>query len=431
MKTQIKNVESYKKRMDVEVPPHEIVPHLEKAYRKYQKKAHIDGFRKGKVPLSLIKKRFGQAIQADVADGLVHEFYATAVENENITPVSPGKILDVQYQEGQSLKFTAEIEVEPEITVQSYTGIKIEKEIIPVSEEDVQAMLGYFQEQHAEKKEVQDGAEAGFLLESDIQVLDETGFPIVGQKYEKQMIELGKPPFGPDESEQLIGIRAGDERRVQISVPSPDPQNQPPVAQRYLVKVHRVMEKIVPALDDDFARSVGEYENLDQLKEQLTKNLTLQREKDAENAMRQRLSQEIVKRNDYILPPSQIENTLEMMFEEEQKRAQSDLNKDQFLQQHRPMVIFAIKWDRIWHKIGEKESICVQDEAIEAEIDRIAQSNPEQEKRIRAQFKSDKAKNRIREQLFEDQVYHFLISESKIKEVTRKPGKKKKSSLIT
>ncbi|MBN2103647.1 trigger factor [bacterium] len=431
MKTEIKDIESYKKRLAVEVPTEEVQPYLEKAYRKYQKKVRVDGFRQGKVPLSLIKKRFGKAIQADVADDLVQEFYTKTIEAENISPVAPGIILDVKYQEGQSLKFTAEVEVEPEITVQNYTGIKIEKEIVPVIEEDVQAMLEYLREQRAEKNEVQGGAEKGFLLEADIQALDDTGFPIVGQKYEKHLIEMGKPPFGPDVEEQLVGIQTGEERRVQISVPGPDKKDNRPLTQRYLIKVHRIMEKVMPALDDDFAKSLGEYEHMDQLKNQLKENLQLQRDKELENTVRHRLSQEIVKRNDYSLPPAQIENTLNMMFEEEQKRNQSDVNKDQFLQHHRPMVVFSIKWDRIWHKIAENESIEITDEAIEAEIDRMVKSSPEQEKRIRAQFKSDKAKNRIREQLLEDQVLAFLISESKIKEVTRKPGKKKKSSIIT
>ena len=131
----------------------------------------IDGFRKGKAPLGLIKKRFGQAIEADVADDLVQQFYTKTIEEENISPVAPGTIIDIKYKEGEPLKFTAEVEVEPEMAVKDYKGIKVEREILPVIEEDIEAMLNYLQEQNAGRKEVNSGAEKGFLLECAPDVL--------------------------------------------------------------------------------------------------------------------------------------------------------------------------------------------------------------------------------------------------------------------
>lgn len=431
MKTDIKDVESYKKHVTVQVPPEEVQPYLDKSYRKYQKKIKIDGFRKGKAPLSLIKKRYGQAIQADVTDELVQQFYTQVLNDEAISPVAPGKIIDVKYQEGDALEFTAELECEPEITVKDYKGIKVNKEIVPVTDDDIEAMLKYLQEQNAGREPVEDGAVSGSLVEADIQALDSTGYPVVGQKWDKRIIELGVPPFGKDVEEQLIGVKAGEERRIRIAVPDAGKKEQDNQDQHYALHVHQIYKKVIPNIDDEFAKSLGAYESVEQLKEQLRTNLQAQRESDSEKVVRQSLSQEIVKRNDYTLPPAQIEFTLENMYEDEKKRTQSEISKDQFLQQHRPMVVWSIKWDRIWHKIAEVESIVISDEAVEEEINRMAQSSPDQEKKIRAQFKSDRAKNRIREHLLEEGVFELLKSEAKIKEVTVKPDKKKKSSIIT
>ncbi len=431
MKTEVKNVETYRKHLNVEVPHEEVLPYLDKAFLKYQKKVKVDGFRPGKVPLSIIKQRYGKAIEADVADDLVQQFYTKSLENESIVPVAPGKILEMHYEEGQPLTFKAEVEIEPEITVKDYKGIKVEKETVPVADTDIQSMLSYLQEQHAERKTLTGGAEKGSLLEADIQALDNTGFPVVGQKWEKRIVELGMPPFDGEVEDHLAGVKPGEERRIIITAPPQEGQTEPAPEQHYALHVHQVFEKVLPELNDEFAKKLGEYENLEALKKQLRENLEAQRAQDAEKQLRGKISQEIVKRNDYTLPPSQVEYTLESMFEEEMKRSQGNINKDQFLQHQRPVVIWGIKWDRIWHKIAETEAVEVTDEMIEAEIDKMVEGHPEQEKRIRAQFKAAAARDRIREHLLEDEVYDFLKSEARIKEVTVKPDKKKKSSIIT
>ena len=429
MKIDVKDVESYKKKIWVEVPFEEVQPSLDKAYRKYQQKVKIDGFRKGKVPLAMLKKRFGSAIEADLADDLVQQFYQKCLDQEGIVPVAPGKITEISFKEGRPLSFSAEVEVEPEITVKDYRGIKVEKEMLPVDDEDVQSMLEYLREQRAEREVAGEGAQSGNLLEADIQALDATGFPIIGQKWEKRILELGLPPFGPDVVPQLIGIQAGEERRIRI--PKQDQQKEGQSWEQFLIHVHQVFEKKLPVLDDDFAKKLGDYENLEQLRIRLRENLTAQREQDSEKAVRHRLSQEIVKRNDYTLPPSQIEYLLDSMFEEEQKQAGTAINKDQFLQRQRPLVVWNLKWNRIWHKIVENESITVSDEVVQAEIDRMVQANPAQEKKIRIQFKQEAARNRIREHLLEEKCFEFLKTEAKIKEVQIKPKKNKKSSIIT
>ena len=120
MKTVVTDVQSWKKRIEVEVDYQEVRPYLDKAIRKYQKKISLDGFRKGKVPLSIIKKRFGDAIQAEISEELIQIFFKKAVEEEDLAIVAPGSVEDVTFEENLPFRFIVEVEVEPEITVSNY-----------------------------------------------------------------------------------------------------------------------------------------------------------------------------------------------------------------------------------------------------------------------------------------------------------------------
>ena len=127
MKTTISEIESWKKQLDIEVEPEEIVPFFQNAYETYKKKVSLEGFRPGKVPMSIIKTRFGEAIRAEVLDEIIQDFYRKAVEKEGLNIVAPGTIKDIAYEEDQPLRFTAEVEVEPVPEVALYKGLKADQ----------------------------------------------------------------------------------------------------------------------------------------------------------------------------------------------------------------------------------------------------------------------------------------------------------------
>ena len=175
MKTVVTETGACKRRLEVEVGAEEVRPYMEEAYRSYQKKLHIEGFRKGRVPLSIVKQRFGEQIRAGVADDLVQTFFRDAIEKESLAVVSPGTVQELSFGEDEPFRFTAEVEVEPEVRVVDYKGFKVEKEVLKVTEEDVKRTLEVLREQKAERKPVEGGAQSGHIVEGDVQALDASG----------------------------------------------------------------------------------------------------------------------------------------------------------------------------------------------------------------------------------------------------------------
>jgi trigger factor len=432
LKTVIKDISSYKRRLEIEVDDSEVGPYLEKAYHSYQKKINIDGFRKGKAPLSIIKKRFGDAIRAEVTDDMIQKFYKKAVEEEKLSVVSPANILDFSFGEGGPLKFTAEVEVEPEIEITDYKGFKVEKEIMKVTNDDVNTTLEMLQEQKAERHPVKGSAAPGHIIEGNVQALDSSGVPLVGNKWENVVIELGKPPLGELVQDQLLGVAVGDKKQFTIIQPERDVDGK--VSQkesRYSIDVKSIQEKTLPELNDEFAKAMGEFQNFEELKEDILQRLKLQKDDEAERLLNTRLVDEIIRRNDIEIPPSMVENVLQSSWAEYEKNPDRDIDENKFREENRASVIWNIKWHLIQKKIIEMEGLEVSDQEVESEIEKMAKASPKNEKRIKAQFKDPSRRRRVKENLLEQKLLRMIKDNIKIKEVVIKRPKQKESRIIT
>jgi len=304
LKTVVSELGSYQRRVEIEVPYNEVEPHLEKAFRTYQKKIHLDGFRKGKVPMALIRKKFGEAIQAEVTDDLIQTFFKKAIQEENLAVVSMGSVKEMSFENGKPFTFAVEVEVEPEVDLKNYKGIKVEKEVYKVTKEDLQQTIEAIREQKAELKPMKDGAREGHIVAGDVQALDASGIPIIGKKWENWAVELGKPPVGDQVKDQLAGVKEGDERRFEIA--QTEQSNDGQVRNHvdyYSVKVASVQEKILPAWDNEFAKANGDFETITDLEKDIQEKLVQRRDEEGEQKLKNRMAEEIVHRNDFEVPP--------------------------------------------------------------------------------------------------------------------------------
>jgi len=432
LKTTVIETGACKREIDVELNEDEVKPFIEKAYQSYQKKIHIDGFRKGKVPISLIKKRFGEAIKAEVADEVIQAYFKKAIEEENLETIAPGTVQEVSFEEGKPFHFKAEVEIEPEVEVTDYKDFKVDKDIMKVTKEDVQRTLDVLQEQRAEKREVEGGAEVGHLVEGDIQALDSSGVPIIGEKWENSVIELGSAPLGDIVQDQLLGTGKGEEKRFKLvqSVPEEggNVQNQ---ESHYSINVTSVKEKILPKLDDDFAKALGDFQTFSDLEDSILQNIKVQREEDAERLLHRRIADEILKRNDFEVPPTMIENLLQSSWDEYQKRPDKEMDEDKFKEENRASALWSIKWHLIEKKLMELENIQVTDQEVSDEIDKIVEASPKQGKKIQTQFKDAKRRERLKENISQRKLMDALKGQIKIKEVVIKKPKEGKPSIIT
>jgi trigger factor len=432
LKAEVTSINSWKRKLDVEVPVEEFKPHEEKAVTAFQKKAHLDGFRKGKAPLHLVRRHFADAMKEDVSESLAIRFLREAIEGKNLFPIATPVIRKVEYEEGARLSFSSEMEVEPEIKVKDYTGLKLEKETVETTQDDVQNTIETLRNEHASFESINGGAEAGHIVEGDIQALESTGIPVIGKKWENRGIELGVSHLGEMVQDQLIGVKPGEERRFKVVEPERGQDGKVREQEKhYSIKVKSVKDKNLPELADAFAKKVGDFETVAKMEEGIRKFLEVQREKEAEEQLENRISAEIVRRNDFELPPSMIENGFSALYEDHVRRTRQQPDPAEFRKAFLPLVLRSLKWDLLWHKIAEAESLSVGEEETEQWIQKMAEADPKNEKRVRSLYKEEKRRNQLKGNLLNDKVIRFIKEHSKIKEMTVKGSAQAPSSIIT
>ncbi|NQT25517.1 trigger factor [candidate division KSB1 bacterium] len=432
MKAEVNELKSWKMEIKVEVEADELKPIIQKTISTYQNKARLDGFRKGKAPIHIVLKQFGPSIQADVTEDAVQTFFAKAVHEKDIPVVSVGMIKDaseISLEDPDSFSFKAEVEVRPEISVRHYKGFKVEKEIYPVHKEDVDHIIEVLRHQNAEFIDVEGDAKMGDVVEGNIQQLDTTGVPVIGQKWEDRSMMLGQPPLGDQVGDQLVGIKIGEDRPFTVTSPQSE-QNPNPAQELYSIHVKTIKEKRLPELDEAFVKKVGQVETVQEFMDRIESNLKMQHEENSEKLLRHRIADEIIRKNDFELPPSMIENSLNSLWERYQQNPQANVDEKQYKEENRAGVIWNLKWEMLLHKIAEEESLTVTDEAVEQEIDKAASASPKDEKKIRALFKDHGRKHGLRDQMLEEETMRFLKEHIKIKEVKVKKSKSNKSSII-
>ena len=191
MKVQMTESGAWRRTLDVEVPTEAVEERFQAAYKTYSKSLNLPGFRKGKVPVNVVKARFGKAIQGEVLQKPMEEFYREASQAQDLHPVSEATIEEVDYDEGRPLKFKASVDIKPELLAKGYKNLKVTRPIFKVEETHIEEHLHLLQNQNATEQVVHRSANLGDILVADIQELDASGLPIIGSKQEDRTFQIG------------------------------------------------------------------------------------------------------------------------------------------------------------------------------------------------------------------------------------------------
>lgn len=375
--------------LTVEVDAEQVNKGLDAAFKKVVKNIALPGFRKGKVPRVLFEKRFGvEALYQDALDILLPEAYAKAVEEAGIEPVSMPEIDIEQMEKGKSLIFKAKVTVKPEVKLGQYKGLEVEKMDATVTDEDVENELKRLQENYAELVVKEDGT----VENGDTAVIDFEGFvdgePFEGGKAENYSLEIGSGTFIPGFEEQLVGMKAGEEKEIQVTFPEEYHAEQlagKPAT--FKVKVHEVKAKQLPALDDEFAKDVDEeVETLDELKAKVRARLEEAKKNEAETALRNAVVEKAAANAEMDIPEVMIKNETDRMLREFDQRLQMQgLNLQlyyQFSGQDEASLREQMKEDAekrvravlTLEAIAKAENIEVTDEEVEEELQKMAEA---------------------------------------------------------
>ena len=421
MEAKVTDKNNYEKVVEVDVPASELLPHFDKAYEKYQKNLKLEGFRKGKVPLSIIKRLYGDAIKAEAIDDIIQSIFLEVRRKEKLRTVAPAKLEDINYDPDKGVHFKATVEVVPEINLKNYKGLSVEQETYQVDDKDVEHALEDVREKMAVMTPVEDEAKENHYIVADFQQVDQTGIPIIGKKFADRYFQLNENETNKNFKEQLLGIKPGETRRVRLETSDESGKNN--TIEFYDVNVKEIKSKQLPELDDELAKDTGDFVTLEDLKKDIKIKLENQTEANAKRGLRHKLIDELLKKNAFDLPESMVGNYLEYMIESAKRNnSKQKVDEDALKKEYRASAIWNIKWELVKDKITEIENIAVAEDDKEKYLEQISKERNIDINEIKKSLSNKETARRLEEDLLEEKVLDFLEENAKIKEkkITRK-----------
>ena len=356
-----------------------------KAYLKQRKNITIPGFRKGKAPRAFIEKYYGEGVfYEDALEAIYPDAVASAIEEAKLEPVDTPYDLEIPEMGNDGVTMKFKVTVKPEVELGEYKGLKATKKSTKVTADEVKAELARMQEQNSTVSDVDDRA----VKKNDIVVIDFEGFvdgkAFEGGKAEKYELTIGSNQFIPGFEDQIIGHKIGDNFDVNVKFPEDYQADLASKDAVFKIKLHGIKVKEVPALDDEFAKDVSEFDTLDELKKDIKKQLEKRKNDDAENELHNTLLEEVAKGIKAEIPEAMIEKTIDDDVNEYSYRLQSQglkletylkytgMDMKGFREGFKERAETHVRLNLALEKIIEKEKIEVTEEDIEAEYKKYA-----------------------------------------------------------
>ncbi|HNX50891.1 MAG TPA: trigger factor [Thermoanaerobaculaceae bacterium] len=419
MNLSVRSTGTWQHTLDIEVPAEEVDRRLEEVARQLQRRASLPGFRKGRVPLEMVRQQFADAVEREFLEDFVPHITGEAIEQAKLVPVVTPVVRNLSFTPGQPLRFEAVIEVRPEVEAKDYLGLPVHRHAHAVDDAGVDAVLQQLREDSAVFDDLARPAERGDVILLDSVRLDANGRRMGGTRAKNRRIELGAPGVAPDLENGLLGAEAGQERTVEIRYPDDYPA-APELAgktARYLVTVRKIQAKKLRELDDNLAREVFGLDSLEELRSRVRLNLEGEERVRVQREMDAAVSTELVRRNPLELPATLTQRTLERVIAEATggREVADDLRR-QLEERYRPGVEQSLKREVLLDAVARQEKIEASDEEVAAEIQRMAQAEPKQAARVRARYQSAERREALRDSLRERKALDLLIARAAVTE---------------
>jgi trigger factor len=429
MKVQMENVSPVEKKLSFEIPREVVSQEVESAYRTLNYNVKLKGFRPGKVPRSILERYYKKQVSEEVQTKLISDSYVKALDENKLFPVSEPAVLDRQFEEGQDFKYTVRVEIKPEVSVAEYKGLETEREKTSVSEADVEARLKDLQERQAQLKPI---SEQRPVQEKDFVVFDFEGTlegkPVEGWKVNDHLAEVGRKMLIADLDLHLVGLGPQEEKDVTLTLP--ENYGRKELAGKQLqvhLKVKEIKEKILAALDDDFAKDVGDHATLVELKARLRQNLEEQRNALADQAAKDKLLSRLIEITPFDLPKSMIDRQLEALMSRAEWRLANqegvridpqDPERQKIRETLQPAAEKEVRSMLILEKIAEVEKIAVGEDELGQRLEKIARELNQRPEALRSLYQREDRLEGLRAQLREEKTLDFLLNHAKITETS-------------
>lgn len=422
MKSKLKKLKGTAREIEVTMSKESVDKVFDEVLGDIKKNVNIPGFRPGKAPMDVIQKNHQEEALDEVKQRLVPQAYQRALDEHSITPVSYPEITDVNISLAGELSFKAKVDVHPEVKIKHYTGIKVARNKVNVTEEEVSETLERLKNMYVEFIDT-----SGPLKKGEFAICDVESFmdgKAISKKRENMWIEVSKEASMLGIGEELEGLSKGDSKEMDVTLPEKYPDEKYAGKKAvFKVEVKETKEKKLPALDDELAKKAGK-ETLDELRSELKEQLAQRKEADEKISMKNQIMTSLIQKHPFDIPESMVARQLKVLMDKaENELAQKGVQKD-VIESHKEKLKDQLLKEAenkvrlyfILDAIASKENVEVSDEEIDNWIKTLATSYNQPFEDVKKYYQEHKLVEGLREQLREDKTLDLLLAEAVITE---------------
>jgi len=426
MKVQIENKGPYEKKILFEIPKEVVSQEVESHYKALNRNVKLKGFRPGRVPRSILERYYRTQVETEVVSKLIEDSYEKAVEEYHLSPVASPQVLDRIFQAGQDFKYTVTVEVKPEVSVEGYRGLEVEKPAVGVTEDEVEARLKMVQDSHAQLKPVEIDRP---LQEKDFAVIDFEGRldekSLEGWKAKDHLVEVGSKTMVGGLDQKLIGLPLQKDLDLVITLPEDYPRKELAGKEiKVRVRAKEIKEKVLPALDDELAKEAGDFQTLQELKDRLRKNLEEQKKAQAEHAAKEKLLDLLREKHPFPVPKSMIDRQVEVILARTESRLagqgmkfdSDNLDPQKLRESLTPLAEKEVRGRLILEKVAEMETITASEADLQQRLEQLAAQMNQRVEAVKSQLQKKDRLEDLRAVIQEEKTLDFLLSQAKIVE---------------
>lgn len=414
MDVTISTISEVRHEAEIVVTEEELQPHFNKAYLKYQPKVELKGFRKGKAPMEMVKKLYGEAIEYEALDEVATEVYRKAMIERDIAPLGTPSMVDMDFKRGDHFRFRIQYDVKPVISLKMYKGITVEKPIHKVKDEEISAEIHRLRQSNSTTTEVQSVTDSEHIIIGEAQELDDTGTPIIGKRTPDTRFYLADPSLVGEIKDSLKAAAVGETYRATFESKHGDHTHTVNLA----ITVKKIEKVNLPAFDEELVKKIsgGKLSDPDEFQRSMRDDIERYWAGQSERKLEDGIAQELVRVHDFPVPESLVNSFLDAFVDDvknksRDKKLPKQFDEKKFRDENRDYALWQAKWMLLKERIAEVENIKVTDEELEKLAETESARIGIDKERL---LEYHRVSNVGTERLMSDKLMAFLKSHAKI-----------------
>ena len=424
MRVSVEEINTIKKKINVEVPEDQVIKEVDSFYRELSRKAKIKGFRPGKVPRNILERHFKDYVKAEVIQKLIQESYPQALSEAKLHPVSNPLIDPGEMEGGKPFQYAATIETKPEIKLEGYIGLKIKGKKECVKDEEVEERLKNLQNLHAQLKTI---SEARSVQSGDFVILDYEARienkPLEEGKAIDFPVDVGSGRFIPEFEEKIIGLKPEEEKEIEISFPEDYGYKKwAGKTISFHVNIKEIKEKVLPALDDEFAKDLGDYSSLEELRLKLRAEIEKEKERALERQLKDQMVDQLLQANSFEIPDSLVEEQAKALASDTKLRLASQgvdlknlgVSEEKLEHDYREMATKQVRTFLILEKIADQEGIKVTEGETEDHLREISERIHQKFDVVKRYYEKNGLISEVTAGIMSEKTLNFLLQKASV-----------------